>query len=225
MKKFILAAMMLAVTFGASAQITFGVKAGANFSSVSNYAAGTIVDWGTLVKSETNPSMKVGFNAGVFAEYKLSSLLGVQVEALYSLQGVNTKNTTTSILGNGEAIENLSTAYINVPVLAKAHFGKLAVYAGPQFGFVASMATKYITGSDDSKKEQTDKIKAENYNAFDLSVAVGASYMLTRNIGIDARYNLGVTNVFAAKKDSDGKVTKEAYGKNGSIQAGVFYAF
>ena len=65
----------------------------------------------------------------------------------------------------------------------------------------------------------------EDYSGFDLSLVLGAQYKLTENIGVDARYNIGLTNVFPTLKNDEGEVTREGFGKQGVIQLGVFYEF
>ena len=81
--------------------------------------------------------------------------------------------------------------------------------------------TETITGDNTN----TQKDVVEDYNSFDLSLALGAQYKITANIGVDARYNIGLTNVFPAEKNDDGEVVKEGWGKQGVLQVGVFYEF
>ncbi|MDP4217304.1 MAG: hypothetical protein Q8927_13970, partial [Bacteroidota bacterium] len=52
----------------------------------------------------------------------------------------------------------------------------------------------------------------------DFSWAIGAGFLLPMNLGIDARYNIGLANI--AKDQSNGQSIK-----NGVIQIGVFYLF
>ena len=153
-------------------------------------------------------------------------MFGVQVELNYSAQGVNTKvESSSSILGAASTTDTFwSAGYINIPILAKAHFANIAVYAGPQLGFATGFnsASKVTT---DGKTTEYDPEAVEDYSSFDLSLALGAQYKLTANIGIDARYNIGLTNVFPTLKNDEGEVTREGFGKQGVLQLGVFYEF
>lgn len=226
MKKLIVTLAALVVATGAFAQLNFGVKVGGNLSSISGMIAeDNGLNWGDLATAEASQAMRLGFNAGIYAEYMVMPLLGVQVEANFSTQGVNTHGYMSSGL-LGAKIET-STAYkanyVNVPILAKFHFANLRAYVGPQLGFAVGVNTTTETIAGDSTTSKDAVL--EDYSGFDFSLVLGAQYKLTPNIGIDARYNLGLTNVFPATKNSEGEVLTEAWGKQGVIQLGVFYEF
>ncbi len=109
-KLFLIVFALFAGTVTYSQGLDLGIKAGANFSSISGYE---------------NLSDKSGFHIGVFAGIKFSEKIGVQGDILYSQQGADFEF--------GEFDLN----YINVPVVLKYYLFKgLNVQAGPQFGFV-----------------------------------------------------------------------------------------
>ena len=231
MKKLIVTVAALALSLGAFAQINFGVKVGGNLANISGMVgedANSNVNFGgtQIFGTDASQSMKFGFNAGVFAEYMVMPMLGIQVEANFSTQGVNTA-------GSLEVLDNVTNRkvvyaanYVNVPILAKLHLGPIRVYAGPQLGFATGFNTKTTTvNSKTPDNEDISKAVVENYNSFDFSLALGAQYKLTENIGVDARYNIGLTNVFPAVKNDKGEVTADAWGKQGVVQLGVFYEF
>ncbi len=227
MKKLIITLTALVVATGAFAQLNFGVKAGGNLSTISGMTSEEGgMDWGDLAKVTPSQSMKLGFNVGAFAEYMVMPMFGVQVELNYSAQGVNTKvESSSSILGAASTTDTFwSAGYINIPILAKAHFANIAVYAGPQLGFATGFNSASKVTTDD-KTTEYDPEAVEDYSSFDLSLALGAQYKLTANIGIDARYNIGLTNVFPTLKNDEGEVTREGFGKQGVLQLGVFYEF
>lgn len=227
MKKLIVSLAALVVATGAFAQLNFGVKAGGNLSTISGMTSeDSGLDWGDLAKVTPSQSMKLGFNVGAFAEYKVMPMLGVQVEVNYSTQGVNTKvESSSSLLGAASTTDTAwSSAYINVPILAKLHFANIAAYVGPQFGFNTCFKSASTIVSSD-KTTEYDPEAVEDYSGFDFSFVVGAQYKLTANIGVDARYNIGLTNVFPTLKNDEGEVTREGFGKQGVLQLGVFYEF
>ena len=221
--------MALVVATGAFAQLNFGVKVGGNLATISGMTSEDGgLDWGDLAKVTPSQSMKLGFNVGAWAEYMVMPMLGVQVELNYSTQGVNqqfdSKSDINISLLNRTIDTKWSASYINIPILAKAHFANIAVYAGPQLGF----ATDFNSASEvttDGKTTEYDPKAVEDYSSFDLSLVLGAQYRLTANIGIDARYNIGLTNVFPTLKNDEGEVTREGFGKQSVLQLGVFYEF
>lgn len=227
MKKILITMMALVVATGAFAQLNFGVKVGGNLATISGMTSeDNGLDFGDLAKVTPSQSMKVGFNVGAWAEYMVMPMLGVQVELNYSMQGVNTKvETSSSLLGAASTTDtSYGAGYVNVPILAKAHFANIAAYVGPQLGFATGFNyTSTVTTDDKATKYEPEAV--EDYSGFDFSLVVGAQYKLTANIGVDARYNIGLTNVFPTLKNDEGEVTREGFGKQGVLQIGVFYQF
>lgn len=227
MKKILITMMALVVATGAFAQLNFGVKVGGNLATISGMTSeDNGFDFGDLAKVTPSQSMKVGFNVGAWAEYMVMPMLGVQVELNYSMQGVNTKvETSSSLLGAASTTDtSYGAGYVNVPILAKAHFANLAAYVGPQLGFATGFNyTSTVTTDDKATEYEPEAV--EDYSGFDFSLVVGAQYKLTANIGVDARYNIGLTNVFPTLKNDEGEVTREGFGKQGVLQIGVFYQF
>lgn len=118
MKKSILFTLLTILgTSVASAQLLkFGVKAGANFSTLS----GADADGFDGLTS---------FHAGALAEIKIFENFAVQPELLYSSQGAKV-----------EGFEDTKLDYVTVPVLAKFYLitDKLSLEAGPQFAFLVN---------------------------------------------------------------------------------------
>lgn len=100
----------------------FGVRAGANFSSLSN----------------THPSSQTGVYAGAYKQIRvIPKLLFIQPEVQFSKQGFSTK------------FNNADLNYINVPILAKVFLLKMFSFeTGPQFGFMTNKSTTGIIKSD-----------------------------------------------------------------------------
>src|SRR6516225_1426548 len=117
--------VLLLLVFGssvvlASAQTTFGVKAGANFATITD---------------ATGAKTKVGIYGGLQASLHLSSMFSFNPEAVYSSQGAK---------GTGETM-NLN--YINVPLLLQYNNASgFFAHTGPQIGFLMSAKDK-VDGS------------------------------------------------------------------------------
>ena len=180
---------------GLSAQVQFGIKAGLNISSLS-FSNGVLGD------GESKSSL-TSFNGGLFASLPIAESLFVQPEINYSGQG-------TSVSGPGES-GSLNYDYLNVPVLIKySHESGLFAETGPQAGFLLSAKGKSNGTSYDVK---------DGTQSFDFSWALGLGYKLKDlGLGIDVRYNLGLTNTF--KDAPDGYSAK-----NGVFQIDLFYMF
>lgn len=173
MKKIVILWMMIGLFATAEAQndFSFGPKMGLNLTNISN----------------SDGNNKASIHLGAFANARLTDLLGMQVELMYSRQGVADK-----FHMNGEKVKvKARVNYLNIPVLAQLHVYKgLYAEVGPQFGFALNARQKIKSGSTVVKE------KIDDLNVFDLSWALGVSYELDMGFVVSARYNLGITNVF-----------------------------
>jgi hypothetical protein len=189
MKKMLLVIIATGSILFASAQIQFGVKAGYNLTTLTTSASSDL-------------KSKSGFSGGVLASVPLFNTFYLQPEIVYSGQG------TSFTVGGVNA--NLNYNYLNVPVLFKYQNPKgFFAETGPQVGFVLSANIKANGMTTDVKDE---------IQTMDFSWAFGLGYLIPDvNLGIDVRYNLGITNT---AKDSGGETEK-----NSVFQFGLFYMF
>ena len=128
----------------------------------------------------------------------LPGILRVQPELVFSMQG-----------GEDES-ENmkLKLNYINIPVLAQYMTNEgFRLQTGPQLGILTSAESKFGDVEIDSD---------DDVSTADFSWVFGAGYLFRSGFGIDARYNLGISNI------SDNE-SFEA--RNRVFQVGVFYQF
>lgn len=192
MKRIILVLFTAGSAIIASAQIQFGVKAGLNVANLTMSG----IQYGASISS------KIQFNAGALVLIPLFSDFYLQPELMYSGQGLSFSNS----IANGKT----NYGYLNLPVLFRyQHASGLFVETGPQIGFLLS-AEEIGNGHTVDTKSQTQ--------AIDFSWAFGLGYKLKKiPIGIDARYNLGLTNI--DKESGSGTI------KNSVFQFDLFYLF
>jgi Outer membrane protein beta-barrel domain len=138
--------------------------------------------------STSNTSYISDFNVGVLASIPITKSLSLQPELMLSVQGYGEKYNDTSY--------RVTHGYFLLPILLKYSLNS-GVFAemGPQFGF------------------SVDKLYIQ---PFDFSWSFGVGYKLPVNLGIDIRYNLGISNV---EKYS----TVKAY--NSVFQFDLYYLF
>jgi hypothetical protein len=190
MKKIFLLMAGIAVFSAVNAQVKYGAKAGFNLASVSG--------------DMDNAKMKAGFNVGGFVKVGLTESLSLQPELVFSAQGAKVKYAEEGI--SYDVKTNLS--YVNVPVLLQYNTSSgFFAETGPQFGFLLSAKAKAEGNKEDIK---------DSFKSLDLGWSFGAGFLTPYNVGINARYNLGLGNI-ADNADGDFKV------RNSVIQVGVFY--
>ena len=140
-----------------------------------------------MTNSEEGQS-KTGFVVGAFADYRFTQKFALSVDALYSRQGVSFGKT-------GDVRSKTRLNYLNVPILANYYiFDGLAVKAGIQPGFLLS--GKAVAKGD---------ISGILHGA-DFAIPIGISYDCPFGIILEARYNIGVSNVLSTEGTSRNSV-------------------
>jgi len=201
MKKiFLLTVSMLLVCCCIEAQISAGLKIGLNFSALKG-------------DGYSSPDQKalMGMTVGGLINYAINEEFSVQPELLYSREGTQWKGTYEQ--------KNLLN-YINIPLLVQydnpsGFYG----HTGPQIGFLLSAKMKYkepdlpgigTVGDDQpgSSQFETRDIKGI-YSGSNFSWTFGAGYRHESGLGINARYNLGLSNVLG--KHGDGKIHSSVF--------------
>lgn len=175
----------------AMAQTQFGAKVGFDMTNF----------WGKGAPHGMVPN----FQVGLLMEHQFNNTLGIAPEVVFATQGskLNIKAADTKVYYN--------TNYINVPVMLKFYASpEFSIDFGPQVGFnvYSKSTTKYSKKSDfpDEKINIRDHTKK-----VDFGVGLGATYKITENAFVQARYTLGLTDVYT-------KELSEKTWRNGNVQ-------
>jgi hypothetical protein len=124
MKTLILSIALLVAPLIISAQVGVGVKAGANFASIST--------------DDYDTSSKTSYHAGIYANLKLSEKWGITPEVLWSSQGADLDDV------------EFNTNYVTVPIMLRWRIIDLiSVEAGPQFNILTSAESDGMDVLDD----------------------------------------------------------------------------
>ena len=203
MKKLFLGAAVAMSTLTFAQQ--FGAKAGMNVSSLSKDA--NLSDQGS----------KIGFNAGLFANFPIAESFSVQPELIYTQYGE--KYDYVMPVTDERYSGSTHLDYVALPVMLQYNVTpSFYLEAGPELGLL-------VSAKDKAKNETTGETLAEsdNYkdslNGFNVGVGLGAGYFFTPNIGVTARYVAGFTDIY-----KDGQNAGDAV-KNNVFQAGLAYKF
>lgn len=180
---------MVMAGFAMKAQdVAFGLKGGLNLASWSNNSSGI------------GYQNRTGFHAGLLAQVNVSPNFAVQPEVVYSSQG------TKYTLGTQE--HDLQLNYVNIPLMLQAKVGGgLYAQAGPQVGLLVGVKDK-VNGLE------TEIFSQQDFKKTDVALGFGLGYSSASALGIDARYNLGLTNINAEGSNNI---------KNNVVQIGITY--
>ena len=189
MKKISLALCALFIvcaSWGQSAK--FGVKGGLNVS--------------TLSDENDELGSRLGYHAGLLAHIHLSPQLALQPEIVYSSQGAK-----YTVL-DGE--HTLALNYVNIPLQIQYMFNNgFRIQTGPQVGFLAGVKDKV-------ESVETDNFTSDDFKTVDFAWSAGLGYLTQSGLGVDARYNFGLSNI---------NDFGDAERRNNVFQVGLFYMF
>lgn len=159
----------------AQAQFAIGIKAGPNFANINTEAT-----------PGQNYKSRSGFHGGAFILVKAAKI-GVQPEVIFSQQG-------SKVEINNENFES-NFSYVNIPIILKLYtVAGINLQAGPQFGFITNAQTPIQDQLNPGSYNYLD-VK-EKIKSSDFTVALGLGWDLPFGLTIDARYNLGLSNIY-----------------------------
>ncbi len=225
MKKLFLGLGLVAGTF-AFAQTTpqFGITAGLNVSSLSK-------------DGYEDSKSKAGFYGGILMNAPVSEMFSIQPEVLYSQYGAKvTRVDAGTVLGNtytSKSSASLNLDYITVPIMFQFHATPaFYIEAGPEFGFLVNAKAKdysstVVNGSETTTSNESGDIK-DNYSSFNMGAGLGLGFNFTENLGINARYVAGFTDINKKNEDENGNTSLQNDGnknRNNTFQVGLSYKF
>ncbi len=192
MKNIYIFVLLMGCAVYSNAQARFGFKAGYNLSS---FYASYVTD--------VSYSSRSNFNAGVLLSIPISEGLSFQPEAFYSGEGANINTSNLSGVYNFQ--------YLDIPFLLKYKAPiPIFIETGPQIGFLLGAAEKEQGFPSTDVKDDT--------KSTGFSWVFGLGYELRSGFGLDALFNLGLTDVAKASNTyNSGSI------KNNVFQVGIFY--
>jgi hypothetical protein len=205
MKKTILVALsVLAMTYAASAQndLTFGLKAGVNYSNVYDSEG-----------EQFNADPKLGLAAGAFLSIPLGKYFGIQPEVLFSQKGFKA---TGTMFGSTYNVTR-TTNYIDVPLfLALKPTETITLLAGPQFAYLIKQ--KDVFSNPSGNFQQETEFKNDNIRKNILCFIAGLDVNLNHTV-LGARAGWDLSN-----NNGNGSSSTPRY-KNAWLQATIGFRF
>lgn len=181
-----------------------GIKGGLNLTNL-------------YVADVSNESMKVGWNAGVFAKLPVTKGFSIQPELLYSLKGAK-ENYNNFVQGSGEYRFNLG--YLELPVLAVVNLApNFNLHLGGYAAYLVNANIKNVN-TQGTVVGATD-LSTGDFNRWDAGLVGGLGFDI-ENFTLGARYNYGLAHI--GKNDNlTGALTKNS--KNAGISIYVGFGF
>lgn len=199
MKKVLfLAIALVTFSFANAQEVSYGLKAGLNYSN-----------WSFSTEDMGDFDSRLSFHVGGVVELGLSDKFSVQPEILYSSVGaqIDSSELTARVASDDKIVFALD--YLSIPVMAKYYVAEgFSLEAGPQIGILLSANYKFDGESEDIK---------EGYKSTDFSAGIGAGYKMENGLFINARYVLGLSNIWEDSGDE--------WEKNNAFQFSLGYKF
>lgn len=189
----------------ASAQVTVkpGVRAGLNLATLTN----------------ANAEMRPDFYVGGFAAIKLASFYTLQPELTYTRQGANSANMYYSDFDPTvfDYQKDYELQYVSLAVMNKFTFAE-------SFYAIVGPSLDFKVGDNFDEFEEDDDI------GLDVTLAGGIGYTLPMGLSIEARYKIGMIDIFGDIYDEDfydenDNGNYDEIRLNSVIQLGVTYTF
>lgn len=180
MKKFFMIAVMAVAALTASAQSKFHFTPHVGFG-YANMSGAKFSFEGSNYKASSGAAWLVGAEA----EYMATDNVGISLGVDYLFSQSDEQDIKNLMTGHTSGNLYYKYSYLNIPVLAQYHFGKLAVKAGiqPSIDLTAEM--------HDGHKGKADIKKA--FNSMSVAMPVGVSYEFGLPIVLDLRCAIPLT--------------------------------
>ena len=183
--------------------VSFGIKAGTNYSNVYDEQGNDFV-----------ADSKFGFSAGAFVTIPFGKIIGIQPEILYSQKGFKS---TGTYLGSTYSMTR-TTDFIDVPLLlAVKPVDQLTLLFGPQFSYLIKQKDEFTGGTISSTQQQDFDNDDITKNIMGLTGGADLNVSSNLVVGLRAAWDIK-TN------EGDGNSSTPRY-KNMLYQATIGYKF
>lgn len=222
MKRIITLAFLSAISLASFAQSKAGTwsvipHVGVSIASLTHQSGG--IEVGDNQSQEVKPQARPGFTGGVDVMYQASDNIGLSIGLSYVQAGCKYKDVDDNGVIWHDHYDRMD--YISVPLVAHSYIApglSINVGVAPSFliygNYHAGMQT-YDVDTDghrtNVKEAEIDQDIKKGLRKFALSIPVGISYEY-ENVVLDARYNVGMLNVYKHGLSARNKVFEVSVG-------------
>lgn len=209
--------MMISVTY---AQVSYGIRAGANFSKWQGDDLQIVEDLVDKTNGYLVTKGMTGFHAGGYVHIPISETFSFEPGLEYSKKGYSIKGDLKIDVLKFLAINagaQVQQHYIDIPLVLDANLYKgLHVYAGPQVSYLVRSTLNAKVGVLGISLFNKGFGITERFNKVDLGLTGGIGYQFDNGINLRAGYDYGLSKL-------DRNDNYAAY--NRVVQVSVGYTF
>lgn len=221
MKKQILlfSSILLSTIAFSQDNISAGIRAGVVSSSIRGDANNSLRDMLEFTDGMVNTKNNTGFYAGANTNIELGKGFSIEPGIYYSQKGYEMKGELDlkgiEFLG-ANAKAQLTSHYVDVPVLLKANIGGLEIFGGPQVAYLAKADLKATAGALGFNFFSRKLDATEEMNRWDAGITGGLGYQFENGLNVRASYEHGLSKL-------DKNQNMEAY--NQAFKVGIGFKF
>ena len=164
-------------------------------------------------------SNRSGFFAGAYASIPVSEIISIEPALYYSQKGYQMRgelNLKGADFLGASATARLNTQYIDMPVMLKANFNGLQVFAGPQVSYLAQADLRTSAGVLGFNLLNKTMDATQQFNRWDVGITGGVGYQFKNGVNVMAAYDHGLSRVDANKN-------VESYNRGFKVGVGISF--
>ncbi|HVF81264.1 MAG TPA: porin family protein [Flavisolibacter sp.] len=212
----LLASFFVSTLLFAQVKPLFGIKAGVTNASVKGDAVNSLQNLLSVSNGAISTSGKTGFFGGGYVSIPVSNQISIELGIYYSQKGYEL-NGAFNIKGaeflSAAAKADLSTTYIDVPLIAKVNISGFQIFGGPQVSYLADAKLRTTAGAFGFNILDNTMDAKPQFNQWDVALTGGIGYQFGNGLNISAAYDQGLSKVDADKKfDSYNRAFKVGIG-------------
>lgn len=188
--------MMISVTH---AQVSYGIRAGANFSKWQGNDLQIVEDLVDKTNGYLVTKGMTGFHAGGYVNIPISETFSFEPGLEYSKKGYSIKGDLKIDVLKFLAINagaQVQQHYIDIPLVLKANVAKgLHVYAGPQVSYLVRSTLNAKVGVLGISLFNKGFGITNRFNKVDLGLTGGIGYQFNNGINLRAGYDYGLSKL------------------------------
>ena len=202
-KKFLLILSLFISTISfAQFKISYGFRAGVSSADMRGDAVQSLNDVLDFAKDYVSTGSRTGFYTGTYVGIPLGNTFSVESGLNYAQKGYQLKGSLNvkgvSILGVNAKVQ-LQMNYVEMPVLLKANFGGLQLFAGPQISYLLNADLKASAGALGFNVLSYKLPVTSQFNHWDAGITGGIGYQFGNGLNLAASYDYGLSKVDANK--------------------------
>lgn len=219
-KQFLLLSTIIISTLAmAQTKPSFGIRGGVTSAGMQGDAVDNLNNLLDYTNGRVTTNKRTGFFSGAYASIPLGNLFTVEPGVYYAQKGYEVRG-ALSVKGaeflSANANAQLTSHYIDVPLVLKANMNGLQIFAGPQVSYLAKADLRTTAGVLGFNLLNKKMDATEQFNQWDAAITGGLGYQFKNGMNITAAYDHGLSKADANKNF-------DSY--NRTIKIGIGYSF